>query len=97
MADLIRQEHGLSIRKACMALMLCRTVYGYQPKPRDDETIITVLITLAERYPRYGFGKLFGSSAGRVRVEPQAGPPDLLFVETEFAQEREEAFALAEP
>jgi putative transposase len=59
LADFIRKEHGLSIRKACMALMLCRTVYGYQAKPRDDETIITVLITLAERYPRYGFGKLF--------------------------------------
>jgi putative transposase len=59
LADFIRQEHGLSIRKACMALMLCRTVYGYQPKPGNDETIITVLITLAERYPRYGFQKLF--------------------------------------
>jgi len=38
---------------------LSRTVYRYQAKPRDDGPIIELLAKLAERYPRYGFGKLF--------------------------------------
>ena len=52
-------EHGLSERQACAALGLSRTVYRYEPKPRDDSPIIEALLGLADRYPRYGFGKLF--------------------------------------
>lgn len=55
----MRQEHGLSIRRACGAVGLSRSVYRYQAKPRDDGPIVEQLVTLAERYPRYGFGKLF--------------------------------------
>lgn len=55
----MRQEHGLSIRSACQAVGLSRTVYCYQARPRDDGPIIDQLVTLADRYPRYGFGKLF--------------------------------------
>lgn len=55
----MRQEHGLSIRSACQAVGLSRTVYCYQARPRDDGPIIDLLVTLADRYPRYGFGKLF--------------------------------------
>lgn len=55
----MRQEHGLSIRSACQAVGLSRTVYCYQARPRDDGPIIDQLVTLADRYPRYGFDKLF--------------------------------------
>jgi hypothetical protein len=36
-----------------------RFVYRYEPKPGDDSPIIKGLLGLANRYPRYGFGKLF--------------------------------------
>ncbi len=34
-------------------------MYFYQPDTRRDEPVIHVLTELAERYPRYGFKKLF--------------------------------------
>jgi len=34
-------------------------VYFYQPDTRRDEPVIHALTELAERYPRYGFKKLF--------------------------------------
>ena len=55
----LRQEHGLSLRRSCQALGLSRTVFAYQPRPRDDGQIIKALTSLAEQYPRCGFGKLF--------------------------------------
>lgn len=59
MADFIRAEHGLSIRRACAAVNLSRSVYAYQPRPRDDGSIIGALTSLADKYPRYGFAKMF--------------------------------------
>ncbi|WP_428559786.1 MAG: hypothetical protein ACP59X_15005 [Solidesulfovibrio sp. DCME] len=52
-------EHGLSLRRACQAFSLSRSVYGYQPKESDDELVIDALVRLAEKHPRFGFGKLF--------------------------------------
>jgi putative transposase len=54
----VTTEHGLSIRRSCLAFRLSRTVYGYSPKPRDDAPIIETLVSLAEKHPRYGFHKL---------------------------------------
>ena len=54
-----RLEHGLSLRRACHAFGLSRSVYGYQPKDPDDGLVIETLVSLAEKFPRYGFGKLF--------------------------------------
>ncbi|GKW23971.1 hypothetical protein PEC311524_15650 [Pectobacterium carotovorum subsp. carotovorum] len=34
-------------------------MYFYQPDTRRDEPVIQVLTDMAERYPRYGFKKLF--------------------------------------
>lgn len=51
--------YGLSIRQSCAAVLLSRSVFCYQPTPRDDAPVIEALLKLAERYPRYGFGKLF--------------------------------------
>ena len=52
-------EHGLSLRRACQAFCLSRSVYSYQSKGPDDALVIETLVRLAERYPRFGFGKLF--------------------------------------
>jgi putative transposase len=52
-------SHGLSIRRACQAFGLSRTVHSYQPSPSDDGLIIETLVSLAEQFPRYGFGKIF--------------------------------------
>lgn len=49
----------MSIRQACRTLSLSRTVYFYQPDTRRDEPVLQALTELAERYPRYGFKKLF--------------------------------------
>ena len=49
----------MSLRQACRTLSLSRTVYFYQPDTRRDEPVIHALTELAERYPRYGFKKLF--------------------------------------
>ncbi|SAZ36914.1 Low calcium response locus protein T (modular protein) [Citrobacter amalonaticus] len=50
---------GLSIRQACRSLNLSRTVYHYRPDTTRDEPVIVALQAMAERYPRYGFPKLF--------------------------------------
>ena len=55
----VRMEHGLSLRRACNAFGLSRTVYRYQPKTSEDGLVIETLVNLAERFPRFGFGKLF--------------------------------------
>lgn len=53
------QEHGMSVRRSCAALNQWRSVYSYKPAPRDYTPVIELLLQLAERYPRYGFAKLF--------------------------------------
>ena len=52
-------QFAMSLRQACRTLSLNRTVYFYQPDTRRDEPVIYALTELAERYPRYGFKKLF--------------------------------------
>lgn len=49
----------MSIRGACRLFALSRTVYRYQPDTTRDVPIIEALQKLAERHPRYGFGKMF--------------------------------------
>ena len=51
--------HGLSLRRSCAALQQSRSVYAYKATPKDDSDVIELLLQLAERYPRYGFPKLF--------------------------------------
>ena len=53
------QQFGLSIRAACQALSLSRSVYSYQPDTTRDDPVIAALQNAVERYPRYGFKKLF--------------------------------------
>lgn len=49
----------MSIRGACKAVNLSRTVYYYQPEMERDQPVIDKLMILAEQYPRRGFGKFF--------------------------------------
>ncbi len=52
-------QFTMSIRQACRMLSLSRTVFRYQPDTRRDEPVIQRLTEAAERYPCYGFKKLF--------------------------------------
>lgn len=49
----------MSLRHACQALGLSRSVYAYRPNRSADDEVITVLQELAERFPERGFGKYF--------------------------------------
>ena len=40
-------------------MRLSRSVYGYRPNKSRDEEVIKALESAVDRYPRYGFGKLF--------------------------------------
>jgi len=51
--------HGLSERRACCLMNISRSVYRYQRKQVDDGEIVEQLRQLAERKPRWGFGKMF--------------------------------------
>lgn len=44
---------------ACRALNLSRSVYRYQSIKRSDEEVIQALLSVVDKYPRYGFHKLF--------------------------------------
>lgn len=59
LVQFVCEEHGLSISRACTALRMSRTVFAYKPSPRDDMPVISALLGLVERYPRYGFAKYF--------------------------------------
>lgn len=59
LVDFARQAHELSIRCACKALDISRTVYHYEHDATRNELVIEALQKLVSRYPRYGFGKLF--------------------------------------
>lgn len=59
MVTFMCKDHNLSIRTACKALSISRSVFHYQPDTRKDQPVIEALLALVDRYPRYGFGKLF--------------------------------------
>ncbi|MCB9472805.1 MAG: IS3 family transposase [Candidatus Delongbacteria bacterium] len=52
-------DPGSSERRACRVVGLPRSVAQYQPNPDRDRNVIDCLIDLVERFPRYGFRKLF--------------------------------------
>lgn len=59
MARYAIQAHGLTIRQACRVVKVSRSAFYYDPKLKDDEKIAAKLLVLAERKPRWGFGKMF--------------------------------------
>ncbi len=57
--DYLKQAHGVSIRKACRIAGISDSVYRYRPDTSRDEPVIAALQSATERYPAYGFSKLF--------------------------------------
>lgn len=57
--DFAKEATGVSTRLACQTVGISRTVYNYKPDTTRDEPVISELTELAEKYPRYGFGKMF--------------------------------------
>ena len=49
------KEHRLSIRRACSAMEMARSLFYYEHKREDDSAIIDALHALPEKHPRYGF------------------------------------------
>ncbi len=59
LARYLISQFTMSTRQACRTLSLSRTVFFYKPDTRRNDVVIEALTELAERYPRYGFKKLF--------------------------------------
>jgi len=59
LVDALKNEHQLSERRSCKALNIARSAYQYRPDPHRDDAVIEALQSMAERYPKYGFRKLF--------------------------------------
>ena len=57
--DYLKQAHGVSIRRACRIAGISDSVYRYRPDTSRDESVIAALQSATERYPAYGFSKLF--------------------------------------
>ena len=57
--DYLKQAHGVSLRRACRIAGISDSVYRYRPDTSRDEPVIAALQSATERYPDYGFSKLF--------------------------------------
>jgi len=71
----VRQELGVSERRACRALGQHRSTQRKVPQGRADEQRLTDdIIELANQYGRYGYRMVAGSAEQRGLVcEPQTG------------------------
>ena len=54
-------DHGLSERRACLAVCLARSNLRYRPVKRDDGIIIEAMQAYLAVNPRHGFGLLYDS------------------------------------
>jgi putative transposase len=52
-------EHKLSTRQACKAMLLPRSTFSYKAVPKDDDEIITSLQNLVANHPAIGFWKCY--------------------------------------
>lgn len=59
LVDHARQEFGISLRRACRIVGISDSLYRYKPNPNRDDEVIAGLQAAVERYPAYGFPKLF--------------------------------------
>lgn len=53
------EEKQLSVRQACRIVSLPRSVASYQPKRKDDSSLIEALQQLIDKHPTIGFWKCF--------------------------------------
>ena len=59
MVDYAKQAHGASLRRACRVVGISDSSYRYKPDVHRDDELILKLQEAAERYPAYGFAKLY--------------------------------------
>jgi len=59
LAHYLISQFTMSTRQACRTLSLSTTVFFYKPDTWRNDALIEAIAELAERYPRYGFTKLF--------------------------------------
>jgi putative transposase len=59
LVDYAKLSYGASQRRACRVVGISDSVYRYQPDAHRDDEVITRLQEAVERYPAYGFSKLF--------------------------------------
>ncbi|OBT09343.1 transposase [Vibrio sp. UCD-FRSSP16_10] len=59
MVDYVKCKHNISQRRACRVVGISDSVYRYQPDLHRDDEVIDALKKAVERYPAYGFSKLF--------------------------------------
>jgi len=59
LVDYATDTHGASLRLACRAVGISRSSYQYQPDRGRDDEVIVALQAAVERYPAYGFSKLY--------------------------------------
>lgn len=54
-----RQFHGASLRRACRVVGISDSTYRYEPNTNRNDKVVAKLQEAVERYPAYGFSKLF--------------------------------------
>nr|WP_299244172.1 IS3 family transposase [uncultured Halomonas sp.] len=59
LVDYLKQTHGVSLRRARRIAGISDSVYRYRSETSRDEPVIAALQSATERYPAYGFSKLF--------------------------------------
>lgn len=59
LVDYVKAEHEISTRRGCRVIGISTSVYRYQPDETKDEPVIQALHLAVDRYPAYGFPKLF--------------------------------------
>jgi putative transposase len=47
------------MRSACEVVGISRSVYHYRPDETKDDAVIEAIQQVVERYPAYGFSKVF--------------------------------------
>lgn len=57
MRELI-DAHGFSQRKACRLLTFDRSVGRYKPKPKDDESLRSKIVSIAHERKRFGYRRI---------------------------------------
>ena len=55
----MKEEHKVSTRRACRIIGISGSVYRYQPDTKRNDDVIAALQQAVEKYPAYGFPKLF--------------------------------------
>lgn len=60
-------EHGISVRKACLAVRLSKASFYYRVRVKDDLPVMEAIRGFIEVNPRQGFDKLYSSFRAQSR------------------------------